>query len=83
MLDTRQANAIRKAVELNGAAKVQRLEYGTYTVPSASDRRGLEVPHRVDGAAVHPHLEVAVDAGGVAGGAHPGDRLPLAHRLTD
>src|SRR5688572_16119783 len=52
MLDTRQANAIRKAVELNGATKVQRVEYGVYLVPSAT-REGMThvvTGKRTDGA---------------------------------
>jgi len=43
MLDARQANAIRKAVELNEAAKVERVEYGVYRVPSASSKRSYFV----------------------------------------
>ena len=35
-LDPRQAKAIHKAVEVGGAAKVQRVQYGAYRVPSAS-----------------------------------------------
>src|SRR5687768_3841705 len=36
MLDTRQATAIQKAIELHGAARVERVQYGIYRVPSAS-----------------------------------------------
>ena len=35
-LDPRSVKAIQKALEVDGAAKVERVEYGTYLVPSAS-----------------------------------------------
>ena len=52
MLDSRQANAIRKAVELGGPAKVQRVEFGTYLVPSATapDVTHVITGQRLDGA---------------------------------
>src|SRR5687767_6357728 len=40
MLDTRRATAIKKAIELDGPAKVRRVEWGTYVIESAS-RPGL------------------------------------------
>src|SRR5687768_3350228 len=52
MLDTRQAAAIQKAIKMNGSAKVQRIEYGTYLVPSAT-RDGMThvvTGKRTDGA---------------------------------
>jgi hypothetical protein len=36
MIGTSERNAISKAIELNGAATVRRVRFGTYTVPSAS-----------------------------------------------
>ena len=52
MLDTRQAAAIQRAIKLDGAAKVQRVEYGVYLVPSAT-REGMThvvTGKRIDGA---------------------------------
>ena len=37
MLNTNERNALSKALHLNGAALVQRLEAGRYLVPSATD----------------------------------------------
>lgn len=42
-LDPRQATAIQKALELNGAAKVERIQYGVYRVPSATSERSYLV----------------------------------------
>ena len=39
MLSMSERNAIRKAIRLNGAAMVQRIEYGRYLVRSATDER--------------------------------------------
>ena len=52
MLDSRQRNAISRALETNGADSVQRIEYGVYLVPSHS-REGVThvvTGKRVDGA---------------------------------
>src|SRR5688500_13561079 len=52
MLDPRQAEAIRKAVSAGDAAKVQRVEFGVYLVPSGS-REGMThvvTGTRMDGA---------------------------------
>jgi len=52
MLDPRQAEAIRKAVNANDASTVQRVEYGTYLVPSAT-REGIT--HVVTGTRADGH----------------------------
>src|SRR5688572_22182551 len=36
MLNPSEQKAIHKALELNGAARVERVQYGVYRVPSAS-----------------------------------------------
>jgi len=61
MQDGRQAEAIRKAVATNGAAKVQRIEHGVYLVPSGS-REGITrtvTGLRLDG----PDLECGCESG--------------------
>src|SRR5688572_24670286 len=46
MPDGRKANAIQKAVELNTAARVERVRFGVYRVPSAtSDTSYLVTVH--------------------------------------
>ena len=37
MLNTRERNALSRAVHSNGPAQVRRLSYGKYAVPSASE----------------------------------------------
>jgi hypothetical protein len=48
VIDTRQRNALQKAVALGGARLVRRVRYGLYRVPSASDG-GREYTVTVDG----------------------------------
>src|SRR5688500_10277776 len=43
MLNPSERNAVAKAVELNGAAKVERVQYGIYRAPSASSDRSYLV----------------------------------------
>ena len=42
-LSNNQRNAVAKAVEINGAALVERVQYGIYRVPSASSNRSYLV----------------------------------------
>ena len=43
MLNTNERNALSKALHLNGAALVRRLEQGRYLVPSATDADTTDV----------------------------------------